>query len=171
MNNGEYWQKRFELLKSLYKGNIQLRLAAEYMLDTLFLDRLKKRDLLLHRDGWLLIETSANNPPLNLFSSLSLVRMTGITPILAHPERYRYLQKADYQKLIADGVKLQLNLSSLTGYYGLTAKDKAEWLLENDMYATFGSDCHRVKGIKEQYGRKALTSATIEKLSLLAGAQ
>lgn len=170
-NTTEELQKRFELLKSLYKGNIQLLLAAEYMLDTLFLDRLKKRDLLLHRDGWLLIETSANNPPLNLFSSLSLVRMTGITPILAHPERYRYLQKSDYQKLIADGVKLQLNLSSLTGYYGLTAKDKAEWLLENDMYATFGSDCHRVKGIKEQYGRKALTSATIEKLSLLARCQ
>ena len=170
-NRTEVLKERFELLTSLYKGNIKLHLAAEYMLDTLFMERLKQRDLLLHRDGLLLIETSANNPPLNLFDSLSLVRMAGITPLLAHPERYRYLQKPDYEKLVSDGVKLQLNLASLTGYYGLTAQGKAEWLLENDMYSTFGSDCHRVKGIMEQYSRKSLTKKIVEKLYNLAGCQ
>lgn len=170
-NKTEVLKERFELLTSLYKGNIKLHLAAEYMLDTLFMKRLKQRDLLLHRDGLLLIETSANNPPLNLFDSLSLVRMAGMTPLLAHPERYRYLHKTDYEKLVSDGVKLQLNLSSLTGYYGRTAQGKAEWLLENGMYSTFGSDCHRVKGIMEQYSRKSLTKKIVEKLYNLARCQ
>ncbi|MCI6428812.1 MAG: capsular biosynthesis protein [Rikenellaceae bacterium] len=170
-NTTEQLKERFELLQSLYKGPIKLHLAAEYMIDTLFLQRLKNRDLLLHRDGLLLIETSANNPPLNLFSSLALVRMKGITPILAHPERYRYLKNEDYSSLVADGVKLQLNLSSLTGYYGRTAMEKAKWLLENDMYSTFGSDCHRVKGFMEQYNRKAVSKHILEKLYDLARCQ
>ncbi|MGN0190701.1 MAG: tyrosine-protein phosphatase [Candidatus Cryptobacteroides sp.] len=170
-NTTEKLRERFALLQQLYGGSIKLHLSAEYMMDTLLLERLKNRDLLYHRDGYLLIETSANNPPINLHSTLAKVRMAGIVPILAHPERYRYLDKADYQRLISDGVKLQLNVSSLTSYYGETACQKAEWLLKNDMYTTFGSDCHRVKGIQEQYGRKALTRDIIDKLFLLAQSQ
>lgn len=170
-NRTETLKERFALLQELYGGNIKLHLAAEYMLDSLFLERLRQRDLLLHRDGNLLVETSANNPPLKLADTLKYIRMAGITPMLAHPERYRYLRKEDYSCLVSEGVKLQLNLASLTGYYGQTAYEKSCWLLKHGMYSTFGSDCHRVKGIKEQYNHKSLTSDIIDKLASLAGNQ
>ena len=166
-NTTEELQTRFAELQSAYTGPIRLRLAAEYMMDNLFVDRLHSRDLLLHGDNLVLVETSTNNPPLDLDSMLSSIMMAGYTPLLAHPERYRYLQRDDYRLLVAKGVRLQLNLPSLVHYYGDTAYNKANWLLENDMYCAIGSDCHRIKAIQEQYGRRELTSSILKKIETL----
>lgn len=167
-NTTEKLKERFALLQELYQGSIRLHLAAEYMIDNLFMERLRARDLLLHGADRVLVETSLNNPPYNLDATISLIQMAGLTPILAHPERYRYLGKDDYKPIVSRGVLLQMNLASLTGYYGKTAKGKSEWLLENGMYAMFGSDCHRVKAIIDQDTRKVLTSKTLKKLAALA---
>ena len=166
-NGTEQLRERFELLKSLWKGSIRLHLAAEYMMDNLFMERLRSRDLLYHGTGCVLVETSVNNPPYDFDAIISNILMAGITPMLAHPERYRYFRKEDYRALAARGVRLQMNLSSLTGYYGNTAREKAEWLLKNGLYSAVGSDCHRVRGIMEQYSVKALTKSTIESLARL----
>ena len=60
-----------------------------------------------------------------------------------------------------------MNLASLVGFYGETAQSKAEWLLENGYYTEVGSDCHRLRLIKEQFERKVLTKETIAQLSAL----
>ncbi len=166
-NSTEKLRERFGQLKSLWTGNIRLHLAAEYMLDNLFVERLRSRDLLYHGTNRVLVETSVNNPPYNFEAIISNILMAGITPMLAHPERYRYFRKEDYLALADRGVQFQMNLSSLTGYYGNTAKAKSEWLLENGLYSAVGSDCHRVKGIMEQYGVKVLTGSTTESLGNL----
>ncbi len=167
-NTTEKLRERFLQLQELYTGGIRLHLAAEYMMDNLFAERLRTRDLLLHGANRVLVETSLNNPPYNLDATISLIQMAGLTPILAHPERYRYLKKDAYKSIVSRGVLLQMNLASLTGYYGETAKSKSEWLLENDMYSMFGSDCHRVNAIIDQDTRKVLTSKTVKKLAALA---
>lgn len=167
-NTTEKLRERFVQLQELYRGGIRLHLAAEYMMDNLLEERLRSRDLLLHGEKRLLVETTLNNPPYNLNATLSLIRMAGLTPILAHPERYRYLGRDDYRALAGSGVMLQLNLASLTGYYGKTAKAKSEWLLENGMYSMFGSDCHRLKAIMDQDSRKVLLSSTLRKLAVLS---
>ena len=66
----------------------------------------------------------------------------GLTPVLAHPERYNYMVEKDYSTLKQLGVLFQLNLLSLIGYYGQTAKKKAELLLGKRMYDFTGSDLH-----------------------------
>lgn len=167
-NTTEKLRERFAQLQEFYRGGIRLHLAAEYMMDNLFEERLRSRDLLLHGEKRLLVETTLNNPPYNLDATMSLIRMAGLTPILAHPERYRYLGREDYRALAGSGVMLQLNLASLTGYYGKTAKAKSEWLLENGMYSMFGSDCHRLKAIMDQDMRKVLLSSTLRKLAVLS---
>ncbi len=60
-----------------------------------------------------------------------------------------------------------MNVSSLTGYYGKTAAEKAEWLLEKGLYYTIGSDCHRTGAITEQYNHKNIKGETIRRLSRL----
>ena len=45
-NTTEAIRARFEELKAVYGGGLQLHLAAEYMIDTLFEERLSNRDLL-----------------------------------------------------------------------------------------------------------------------------
>ena len=157
-------QTRFGELKELYSGPIRLHLAAEYMMDNLFLERLRGRDLLCHGGRTVLVETSVNTPPYNFDSIVEEIFRTGYNTLLAHPERYNYLEKEDYTSLVSKGVRLQLNLPSLTGYYGSLVREKAEWLLENGLYSAFGSDCHRLNVVQMQYEHKALTSKSIDKL-------
>ena len=163
----EKLQIRFHELQKAYTGNIELHLAAEYMLDSEFEKRLDQRDLLTIDDDLLLVETSMNVPPFNFKEMLSRIMSSGYRPLLAHPERYRYLEMKDYQELNSLGVYFQLNLPSLVGYYGETAKKKAQQLLKKGLYNRVGSDCHRLYAIKDQYSREMLTTEIYEQLSKL----
>lgn len=84
-------QEKFEELQTAYRGAMELNLAAEYMMDNLFEERLEAGDLLPLREGYrqyLLVETSCFNPPMNLVSTLKHIQAKGYRPLLAHPERY-----------------------------------------------------------------------------------
>ncbi|MEE1143085.1 MAG: CpsB/CapC family capsule biosynthesis tyrosine phosphatase [Bacteroidales bacterium] len=148
-NQTNFLQERFLQLKQAYKGKIQLHLAAEYMIDNVFNERLSNKDLLPHGElrNHLLVETSYFNPPLNLEETLQEIYSIGYYPLLAHPERYAYMEDNDYTRLKANGIKFQLNLLSLKGMYGKTAQKKAEWLLSKNYYDQVGSDIHSIHQI------------------------
>lgn len=135
---------RFEELGAVYQGNIALNLASENMLDNLFEERLEKNDVLpLGKERkHLLVETSYFNPPMELNNILLRIKSKGYYPVLAHPERYNYMDKSDYRQLKGLNVKFQLNLFSLTGAYGTGVRKKAGWLLKNGSYDLTGSDTH-----------------------------
>ena len=137
-------QEKFQELKRSYNGTLELALAAEYMMDNLFEERLEKDDLLPLEEGkrYLLVETSYFNPPMRLLSMLKHIREKGYHPLLAHPERYEYMQMADYKALQQAGVAFQLNIPSLAGMYGRHVQKKAEALQEADMYTLRGNDTH-----------------------------
>lgn len=82
---------RFEQLLKAYKGNIKLHLAAEHMLDNLFSERFAKKELLTMEDDLLLVETSYFNPPYGFENTLKEIMSKGYRPLLAHPERYKYM--------------------------------------------------------------------------------
>jgi tyrosine-protein phosphatase YwqE len=71
----------------------------------------------------------------------------GYQPVLAHPERYIYLYNdfGKYEELCDRGLLLQLNISSLVGYYSPMAKKIAEKLIDNKMVHMVGTDCHSMK--------------------------
>lgn len=163
-NTTESLRERFEELCSYYIGLIKLRLAAEYMIDTIFEKRLEAGDLLTMEDNMLLMETSTIAPPYDLKGSLKDAMSAGYRPLFAHPERCRYLEVKDCEELVEMGVRLQLNIASLTGYYGQSTRAKAETLLKKGLYFVYGSDCHRVKTIKEQYNRTELKKDIIKLL-------
>ena len=155
-NTSQELRERFEELKSAYEGPIRLHLAAEYMLDNLFKERIAGGDLLMMDEETVLVETSTWNPPPALYETLSDLLRTGYRPLLAHPERYRYMTEKDYEKLHAMGVRFQLNLPSVVGYYGDTAQKKASWILKKGWYSRIGSDCHRFPALQEQISRNVL---------------
>lgn len=138
-------REKFEELKSEYKGGLELRLASENMLDSLFEERLRNNDFLPIGDAGehLLIETSYVNPPFGMESMIEGVFKAGYIPILAHPERYRYMNEDDYRRWKERGLLFQANYISLTGGYGETARKKLEWLLKEGMVDLTGSDVHR----------------------------
>lgn len=166
-NTTQALKARFQQLCGIYDGPIKLHLAAEYMIDTLWEERLEAGDLLLMEDDMLLMETSTVSPPYDLKGSLASAMSAGYRPLFAHPERCRFLEVRDCEDLVKMGVRLQLNIASLTGYYGQIARVKAEALLKKDMYFAYGSDCHRVRAIIEQYSRPELSKEIIQKLSII----
>ena len=163
-NTTEALKARFAELEDMYKGSVRLHLAAEYMMDNLLEEWLVKRDLLLLDDDTLLVETSTVAAPYDINGTLSAIMSAGYTPLFAHPERCRFLCEKDFEQIHAKGVKFQLNLGSLIGYYGPSAKRKAEWLLEKGWYSAFGSDCHRLRSIQEQFSRKELSRKVVERM-------
>lgn len=149
-NTTEGLQQRFSEFQKIYQGAITLHLAAEYMMDNLFLERLKANDLLPlgEERNQLLVETSYYNPPTGLYSILEDIKRTGYYPVLAHPERYRYMEMKDYEKLQQMGVRFQLNLPSFIGMYGKEVQERAETLLAKGYYSYRGSDTHRISMLR-----------------------
>jgi len=68
----------------------------------------------------------------------------GYIPIVAHPERYPYVQKAPHLAWHwqNQGCLLQLDKGSLMGEYGKQAKNTAIYLLNHNMVSLIASDAH-----------------------------
>lgn len=162
-------RERFEQLKGAWTGNVELRLASENMLDSLFEERLANNDFLPFGDdgNHLLVETSYYTPPMGMEDILQRISSAGYFPVLAHPERYRYMENDDYRKLKDMGVLFQLNFVSFVGGYGETARKKAEWLLKNGMTDIIGSDLHRLDVLRK-YMEEKCNPKLIEALRELA---
>ena len=79
------------------------------------------------------------------------------------------MDKADYKRLHDMGCILQLNLPSIVGFYGESARERALDLLGKGWYAMVGSDCHRFRALQAQYQAKELKKDTLAKLALLMG--
>lgn len=69
----------------------------------------------------------------------------GYIPIIAHPERYPFIQEnPDYLfELEEMGALFQANYGSIIGMYGLKAKKILKILLKNNLISFLGSDVHR----------------------------
>lgn len=160
---------RFEKVKTVYTGGIKLHLAAENMMDHLFMERLETRDLLpIGKAGThLLIETSYYTPPMDMERMIDSVKEAGYTPILAHPERYQYMDMRDYKNWKDKGVLLQLNVPSLVGAYGPEVQWKAEKLLEKGMYDYCGSDTHSIRFV-EYFLNSKIAKKTVKKVQEIA---
>lgn len=124
---------------------VKLGVAAEYFIDMDFIDLLNSDTPLLTLPGnFLLIEISMHEEPMLFLDTIFKIQSKGYIPILAHPERYTFYGKKTekYSQLKKAGCLFQLNLLSLTGYYGNTVKKLAEFLIEKKLIDLAGTDIH-----------------------------
>ncbi len=169
-NTTEKLRSRFEELKNAWDGNVKLRLASENMLDSLFEERLAAGDVLpIGNNGdHLLVETSYFSAPMGFDDILEKIKSAGYFPLLAHPERYTYMDEKKYQELHDRGVKMQLNYVSLVGGYGETSQKKSIWLLKNGLIDVVGSDVHRLSSNQALLGKKPAKKDQLEQLLSLS---
>ena len=66
----------------------------------------------------------------------------GYLPVLAHPERYLYLDMERYLSFKEAGALFQRNIGAIEGLYGEAVSVRAEALLSEGMYDLLGSDLH-----------------------------
>ena len=101
---------------------IDIQAAAEYFIDDHLEELLERKEpLLSFGNKMVLVEFSMASPPFDLKKTLFEMQIQGYQPVLAHPERYIYLEhnKNFYNELKDAGYLFQMNLLSLTGYYGI----------------------------------------------------
>jgi len=101
---------------------------------------------------------------------INRIKENGYEPVLAHPERYQYMNQHDYKQWKQQGVIFQLNVSSLVGAYGLDVQKKAEWLFNHEMYDYVGSDTHSLVQI-EYLLNSLISKKTVKKVKELAEQQ
>lgn len=98
-NEREPIMKAFEDFKAeaAKVSKIELRLAAEYMLDAEFMKHYKQGFLCLDKAGThVLCETSYLMYEHGITEMLYDIMCEGYQPVIAHPERYQYANKANY---------------------------------------------------------------------------
>ncbi len=123
---------------------IEIEAAAEYYLDDGFYDLLQQDEMLTVKGNYLLFETSYVSKPMHMEEMIFEILTAGYIPLLAHPERYRYIKdpKKEFLRLKELGVLFQVNLNSFGGHYGKFAKSNADFLSKNGLIDFLGSDIH-----------------------------
>ena len=140
------------LSENLYKENIDLKLYLGneiYITENIIQLLETGKATTINNTNYLLFEFPLNAKPMNIYDFIYEMLQYKIIPILAHPERYVFIQKDPEMiyHLIQKGVLMQSNYGSILGQYGEKAQIIVKKLLENDMVHFLGSDVHKRKSI------------------------
>ena len=94
---------------------------------------------------YLLMELPMSSNVKYLNNILFTLKSMQIVPVIAHPERYEYVQENPdmIRELIEQGCLIQCNYASTIGFYGSKAKKTLKLLLKKDLVHLLGSDCHK----------------------------
>ena len=104
---------------------------------------------------YVLFEMPLNVEPMNLYNVIYSLQENKLIPVLAHPERYKFVQKEPelIYDLIEKGVLMQANYGSILGQYGESAQMIVRKFFENNMIHFLGSDVHRQNTIYKNIPR------------------
>lgn len=99
----------------------------------------------INNSSYVLFEMPLNAEPMNLYDVIYSLQENKLIPVLAHPERYSFVQKEPelINDLIEKGVLMQANYGSILGQYGEKAEIIVRKFLEANMIHFLGSDVHR----------------------------
>ena len=100
----------------------------------------------LNKSNYLLVELPFHNQIRGLIDILYEFKVKGYTPIIAHPERYTYLQDNPdlVDKLKEEGTLFQCNYSSILGYYRKDAERLIKYMLKKHYVDYLGTDIHHI---------------------------
>lgn len=144
----EYYMETFRRIKtSLKEAEIPLQLyAGMEVLVTPDVPKLITDGKLISMNGgrYMLVEFAFDEELDYVNHMLEQIAELRIVPVIAHPERYQFLQ--DYPQAASKwkqkGYVLQANKGSFTGRFGRHASRLAYELLDNQLLSVIASDCH-----------------------------
>ena len=133
-------------------GDLAIAYGAEIYYTPDVVEKLEKKLIpTLNDSRYALIEFSMNTPYRDMHKGLSDILMLGITPVIAHIERYDALENNEkrVQELIDMGCYTQVNSShvlkpKLFGETYKFMKKRAQYFLERDLVHVIASDMHNL---------------------------
>jgi protein-tyrosine phosphatase len=138
-----------EAAKGDEAGEVDLLPGAEVYFTADLKERARRGELMTVGDGgrYLLLELPYQQIPLHVDDTIFQLRLLGITPLMAHPERVAYYLE-DIERVAASvrlGALTQVTGASITGRFGSRARDFARRLLERGLVHVIASDSHDVR--------------------------
>lgn len=152
----EYYEsdekERTELLKNIEKNyqDIELYLGNEIYITDQMIELVKEgKASTINNSKYILFELPMNTKTMLTKEMVYRIIENGNIPIIAHPERYSYVQyNPEYVEELAEmGAMFQANYGSIIGMYGEKAKKTVKKLLKQDLIQFLGSDVHRTNQI------------------------
>lgn len=143
------YRRRLEKLKEVlrtYRIPLELVEGMEILDGSDLIRKLKRGDLLtINRTRYVLVEVLPDAPAWMIYRMLDHLLEEAYLPVLAHPERYRCVQKNPaHTKEWADmGCTLQIDKGSIFGRFGEAAMLAAKYLLQKRLAHLAASDAHR----------------------------
>ena len=144
-------QNLFKILQKEIKKNkinIKLYLGNEVMIDEDIINLIKTKEIMpINNTKYVLIEFPMHNYNQNIDNIIFDMVRNNYIPIIAHPERYSYIQNniSKVDEFIQMGAILQGNYLSLLSRYGKTAKKTLIKLLKINKISILASDIHHDK--------------------------
>ncbi len=140
--------KKKKLIKEL-EGctKIKLYIGNEVYFSDNTLKLLKSKKIsTLNNSRYLLIELPMFNKLKDIEEMVFDLMINNIVPIIAHPERYSYVQSniKYLESLKKMGVLFQANYGSLIGQYGRKCQSTVKKLLKNNYITFMGTDIHHL---------------------------
>jgi len=131
---------------------IDVEASGEYHMDYDLLGKIRGGEVIpFGNKKYLLIELPFQKPAFSIEEILFQIQLAGYEPIISHPERYVWLmgKMKQYEGLKDRGMFFQLNLNSLSGFYGFPAKIAANQLIDAGMIDFTGTDAHHTGHLVE----------------------
>ena len=169
--------QRNQLLQEIYEKTERkqnLHIGSEIYISDKIIELLKEgKASSINGTRYVLIELPMNIKSLHTKEVIFRLMENGYIPIIAHPERYSYVQEdiKYVQELAEMGTLFQANYGSLIGMYGNKAKKTVKKLLKQNMIQFMGSDAHRENQIYSKIPKilkkmkKMLTDEEIQKIT------
>lgn len=131
----------------LKKQNIEMKLLLgnEVFIDSDIVSLVKKKKIAtMNGSKYILIELPVSRAMNDLFEILFEIRSKGYIPIIAHPERYTFLQENPSMtlKFLEMGCLFQGNMMNIVEKYGRHAKKLFLYMLKNNQYQILATDVH-----------------------------
>jgi len=146
-----YDAKLEEIKNSSIKGHIHVLRGLEVYINPNLPKLYKDKKIWCINDKkYMLIELPMNQFPLYTEEVFYELRILGVTPILAHPERNIEIIKDEslLVNLIEQGAIAQMNSGSLRGKYGEKVEEFSKHLVKRNLIHLLGSDGHNITGRK-----------------------
>jgi protein-tyrosine phosphatase len=129
----------------------EVELSSEHYFDDVIFQRLMTgAGLPYSGERAVLLEFYEIDFPHSIDQRLFELKLHGLLPIIAHPERYRAIWRSPetLERLVDAGSAALLDIAALAGKYGRKPQRSAEELLERGLYHAACSDAHRPSDIE-----------------------
>lgn len=166
IEEAKLWKQKLQEILNEELIEVNLHLGMEVYITDDLMDKIEQNKIITLSDSkYLLMELPLNSNVHFMDDVIFKLINNGITPIIAHPERYKIVQEnlEVVEKLIEMGCLIQSNYASILGYYGKHAQKTMKKLLKNNLINFLGTDTHRKNTIYP------MVPKSIKKISKIIG--